>query len=127
MLAGNYNMTCQQGSTFRRSIEIEQPDLEADPTGNTFIPFDLSGYSARMQVRRTIDSANFLLELSTQNGALTINPSGTAPNQIYIDVSASVTASVNTSGVYDIEIANPDGTITRVLQGVFNLSPEVTR
>jgi hypothetical protein len=80
-----------------------------------------------MQVRRTIDSANFLLELSTQNGALTINPSGTAPNQIYIDVSASVTASVNTSGVYDIEIANPDGTITRVLQGVFNLSPEVTR
>jgi len=127
VLAGNYNMTCQQGSTFRRSIEIEQPDLEADPTGNTFIPFDLSGYSARMQVRRTIDSANFLLELSTQNGALTINPSGTAPNQIYIDVSASVTASVNTSGVYDIEIANPDGTITRVLQGVFNLSPEVTR
>ncbi len=127
MLAGNYNMTCQQGSTFRRSIEIEQPDLAADPTGNTFIPFDLSGYSARMQVRRTIDSANFLLELSTQNGALTINPSGTAPNQIYIDVSASVTASVNTSGVYDIEIVNPDGTITRVLQGVFNLSPEVTR
>jgi hypothetical protein len=127
VLAGNYNMTCQQGSTFRRSIEIEQPDLAADPTGNTFIPFDLSGYSARMQVRRTIDSANFLLELSTQNGALTINPSGTAPNQIYIDVSASVTASVNTSGVYDIEIVNPDGTITRVLQGVFNLSPEVTR
>lgn len=127
MLAGNYNMTCQQGSTFRRSIEIEQPDLAADPTGNTFIPFDLSGYSARMQVRRTIDSANFLLELSTQNGALTINPSGTAPNQIYINVSASVTASVNTSGVYDIEIINPDGTITRVLQGVFNLSPEVTR
>ena len=127
MLAGNYNMTCQQGSTFRRSIEIEQPDLAADPTGNTFIPFDLSGYSARMQVRRTIDSANFLLELSTQNGALTINPSGTAPNQIYINVSASVTASVNTSGVYDIEIVNPDGTITRVLQGVFNLSPEVTR
>jgi len=127
VLAGNYNMTCQQGSTFRRSIEIEQPDLAADPTGNTFIPFDLSGYSARMQVRRTIDSANFLLELSTQNGALTINPSGTAPNQIYINVSASVTASVNTSGVYDIEIINPDGTITRVLQGVFNLSPEVTR
>lgn len=127
MLAGNYNMTCQQGSTFRRSIEIEQPDLAADPTGNTFIPFDLSGYSARMQVRRTIDSANFLLELTTQNGALTIDPSGTAPNQIYIDVSASVTASVNTSGVYDLEIVNPDGTITRVLQGVFNLSPEVTR
>lgn len=126
MLAGNYNMTCQQGSTFRRTIEIEQPDLATDPTGNTFVPFNLSGYSAKMQVRRTIDSSSFLLELSTMNGALTINP-GNALNQIYIDVSASVTASVNTSGVYDIEIINPDGTVTRVLQGIFNLSPEVTR
>jgi hypothetical protein len=126
MLAGNYNMTCQQGSTFIRLIEIEQPDLEADPTGNIFEPFDLTGYGARMQVRRTIDSANFMLELSTENGALTINPS-TANNQIYIDVSASVTASVDNSGVYDIEIISPGGVVSRVLQGLFNLSPEVTR
>ena len=127
MLAGNYNMTCQQGSTFRRTIEIEQPNLVVDPTGQTFEPFDLSGYSARMQVRRTIDSASFILELTTQNGALTINPTEDAVNQIYIDVSASVTASVDAGGVYDIEIINPDGTVSRVLQGIFNLSPEVTR
>lgn len=127
MLAGNYNMTCQQGSTFRRTIEIEQPNLAEDPTGQTFEPFDLSGYSARMQVRRTIDSASFILELTTQNGALTINPTEDAVNQIYIDVSASVTASVDAGGVYDIEIINPDGTVSRVLQGIFNLSPEVTR
>lgn len=127
MLAGNYNMTCQQGSTFRRTIEIEQPNLAEDPTGQTFEPFDLSGYSARMQVRRTIDSASFILELTTQNGALTINPTVDAVNQIYIDVSASVTASVDAGGVYDIEIINPDGTVSRVLQGIFNLSPEVTR
>jgi hypothetical protein len=127
VLAGNYNMTCQQGSTFRRTIEIEQPNLAEDPTGQTFEPFDLSGYSARMQVRRTIDSASFILELTTQNGALTINPTEDAVNQIYIDVSASVTASVDAGGVYDIEIINPDGTVSRVLQGIFNLSPEVTR
>jgi hypothetical protein len=120
-------MTCQQGSTFRRTIEIEQPNLAEDPTGQTFEPFDLSGYSARMQVRRTIDSASFILELTTQNGALTINPTVDAVNQIYIDVSASVTASVDAGGVYDIEIINPDGTVSRVLQGIFNLSPEVTR
>lgn len=120
-------MTCQQGSTFTRLIEIEQPDLTADPTGNTFEPFDLTGYTARMQVRRTIDSANFLLNLSTENGSLTINPIEGQTNAIYIDVSASVTASVSTSGVYDLEIISSTGTVTRVLQGVFNLSPEVTR
>lgn len=127
MLAGNYNMTCQQGSTFTRLIELEQPDLTADPTGNTFEQFDLTGYTARMQVRRTIDSANFLLSLTTENGALTINPSEGATNHIYIDVSASVTASVSTSGVYDMEIISATGVVSRILQGVFNLSPEVTR
>jgi hypothetical protein len=79
-----------------------------------------------MQVRRTIDTTNFLLELTTENGALTINPS-TAINEIYIDVSASVTASVSTSGVYDIEIIDVSGVVSRVLEGEFNLSPEVTR
>ena len=127
MRAGNYNITCEQGSTFRRMLEIEQPNLTLDPTGQTFEPFSLSGYTARMQVRRTIDSNNFLLELTTENGNLTINPSGEAENQIYIDVSASVTASVNSSGFYDIEIISTDGTVSRVLQGTFNLSPEVTR
>ena len=127
MLAGNYNMTCQQGSTFIRSIELEQPDLFEDPTGNTFEPFDLTGYAAKMQVRRTIDSSSVLLELSTSNGALTINPSGALTNEIYINVSASVTASVSTSGVYDLEIISPSGIVTRILQGEFFLSPEVTR
>lgn len=103
------------------------PDLETDPTGETFIPFDLSGYEARMQVRRTIDSANFLLELTTDNGGLMINPAEEDVNIIHIFVPADVTASVSTSGVYDIEIISSSNIVTRILQGVFNLSPEVTR
>ena len=126
MRAGNYNITCEQGSTFRRLLEIEQPDLVADPTGQTFGPFDLSGYTARMQVRRTIESTAFLLELTTENGALTINPADEI-NQIFIDVAASVTASITQSGFYDLEIINGDGVVSRVLQGAFTLSPEVTR
>lgn len=127
MLAGNYNMTCQQGSTFTRLIEIEQPDIEADPTGNTYEPFVLTGYSARMQVRRTIDSDTFLLSLTTQNGALIINPVAGDVNKISINVSAASTASVTTSGVYDLEIISTDSIVSRVLQGSFTLSPEVTR
>lgn len=127
MLAGNYNMTCQQGSTFTRVLQIEQPDLTEDPTGQTYEAFDLTGYTARMQVRRTIDSTAFLLSLTTENGTLSINPVEGETNTIYIDVSASVTASVNTSGVYDLEIISPTGTVSRILQGIFNLSPEVTR
>ena len=127
MLAGNYNITCQQGSTFTRTLEIEQPDLVTDPTGNTFVPFDLSGYTARMQVRRTIDSSNFVLELTTSNGGLTINPVSGDVNKLTIFAPANVTASVSTSGVYDIELISAENTVSRILQGIFNLSPEVTR
>lgn len=126
MRAGKYNMVCEQGATFRRSLYIEQPDLVEDPTGQTFEAYNLAGYTARMQVRRTIDSDAFLLELTTENGALTINPSE-AINEIFIDVSASVTASVSTSGVYDIEIVDAEGVVSRVLEGEFRLNPEVTR
>jgi hypothetical protein len=127
MLAGNYNMTCQQGSTFTRTLEIEQPDLAEDPTGNTFVPFNLAGYTARMQVRRTIDSPSFLLELTTANGGLTINPIAGDTNKILIFAPANVTASVSTSGVYDLEIISSGNIVSRILQGIFNLSPEVTR
>lgn len=127
MLAGKYNITCQQGSTLSRTLEIEQPDLETDPTGNTYEPYDLTGHSARMQVRRTIDSSAFLLELTTDNGGLTINPNPGIFNQILLHASASVTASVANSGVYDLEIVSPAGIVDRILEGEFILSPEVTR
>lgn len=126
MRAGSHNFVCEQGSTFKRTIEIEQPDLIADPTGETFVPYDLTGFTARMQVRRTIDSSAFLLSLTTENGTLEINP-GASTNVIAINVSASVTASLNTSGLYDLEIQNEQGEVSRVLQGNFTVIPEVTR
>jgi hypothetical protein len=126
MRAGTYNFTCEQGSTFTRLIELEEPDLVSDPTGNTYAPIDINNYSARMQVRRTIDSTTFLVYLTTENGGLNINPAD-ADNQIVISMSDEVTASISTSGVYDLEIESPEGVVSRILQGTFTLSPEVTR
>jgi len=126
MRAGTYNFTCEQGSTFTRLIELEEPDLVADPTGNTFVPIDINGYSARMQVRRTIESTSYLVYLTTENGGLIINPTD-ADNQIVISMADEVTASISVSGVYDLEIESPEGVVSRILQGVFTLSPEVTR
>jgi len=126
MRAGTHNFFCEQGSTFSRSIYIEQPDLISDPTGATFEPYNIVGYTARMQVRRTIDASAFLLNLTTENGALTVAESADQ-NDINIDLSASITASVATSGVYDIEIVSPAGVVSRVLQGNFTVSQEVTR
>jgi hypothetical protein len=129
MIAGVYNITCQQGSTFSRLLEIEQPDLVTDPTGQTYIPYDLSGYSARMQVRRTIESATTLVTLDTENGGLQINPTEEEDktHHIRIYMADEVTASISSSGVYDLEIVNDSGEVSRIIQGAFTLSPEVTR
>jgi hypothetical protein len=126
MIAGIYNLTCEQGTTFSRLIEIEQPDLANDPSGQTYIEYNLSGYRARMQVRRTVDNAAYLVSLTSENGGLRVIP-GIYENQLQMFMSASVTASITQSGVYDLEIVDAEGNVSRVLQGTFTLIPEVTR
>ena len=45
MIAGIYNMTCEQGTDFLRSLVLEYPDAN-DPTGSTYLNFNLTGYTA---------------------------------------------------------------------------------
>jgi len=126
MLAGVYNITIEQGSTFGRLISLEQPDLAADPTGATFEEYDLSGHTARMQIRRTVESTSTMLSLTTANGGIVINP-GTPDNEIEIIISAANTATLTTDGVYDLEIINSAGAVSKVIRGTITLIPEVTR
>jgi hypothetical protein len=130
MIAGIYNITCEQGSTFLRIFEIEQPNLIADPTGNTFEDYDLSGHSARMQIRRTIDSDTTIVNMNSSSasapGRIEVNP-GSANNQIQVFMSDAVTASITTSGVYDLEVIAANGFVSKVIRGAFTLIPEVTK
>ena len=112
MRAGNHNFYLEQGTNFIRNIYIEAP-IASPPTDDLYEPYNLIGFQARMQVRRTIDTSTFFLELTTENGA--------------ISVSASVSASISSDGVYDLEIVAPNGEVSRVLQGNFYVSKGVTR
>ena len=124
MLAGKYNMVCEQGSTFVRHVDIRVPS-EADPDNEELMTnYNLAGHTARMQVRRTVDTATPMLTLTTENGGLAINVN-TA--RITVTATATQTAALTTNGVYDIEIINSSGIVSRVLQGEFLLSREVTR
>lgn len=127
MIAGVYNITCEQGSSFLRILELEQPDLITDPTGQTYGDFDLTNYTARMQVRRTVESASAIVTLTTENLGLEINPTGDTTNLIRMTMSDSVTASITSSGVYDLEIVDGEGFVSKVIKGAFTLVPEVTR
>lgn len=121
MISGNYNILCEQGTTFTRVIAIEQPTAE-DP--EVYEPYSLVNHTARMQVRRTIESTTTLISLTTENGRISIDDVG---GVITLSISAEDTAELTSSGVYDLEIIDGDGNVSRVIQGTFTLSMEVTR
>lgn len=124
MISGIYNLYCEQGTTFSRLIEIEYPD-PVDPT--IFFPFDLTGFSASLQVRRTVESSTSLISLnSTNGGGIEIQPND-VENALRIYMTATQTSSITSDGVYDLEIQDPNGSVSRVLRGTFTLSPQVTR
>ena len=116
MPAGIYDILAEQGATLRRVLTWRDANKD---------PIDLTGYSARMQVRKTLDTDSVLLSLSTANGSITL---GGSTGTVTIEVSP-LKMSQLAAGIfwYDIELVSPTGVVTRLLQGRFNVSREVTR
>jgi hypothetical protein len=123
MIAGIYNLFIEQGATFTRLIEIEYPDPD-DVT--VMLPYDLSGFSASMQIRRTIDSSTAQILLTSDNGRIEIQPNG-SENSMRLYLTPEETSTLTSDGVYDIEIEDGSGDIQRILRGSVTLSLEVTR
>ena len=114
MSAGAYDITCEQGATFSRTLTVK------DSSGAVR---DLSTYTARMQVRRTQSSSSTLIELTTENGRISLNSSG----QVALSISATDTASLSDRGIYDLELISSGGDVERLVEGNFTLALEVTR
>jgi hypothetical protein len=115
-MAGVYDIHCEQGATFHRRLTWRDADGD---------PINLTGYTARMQVRRRSGDQGVVLELTTENDRITL---GDAAGTIDLDVDADVMAAVEANlHRYDLELESPGGQVTRLLQGSFNVDPEVTR
>lgn len=96
------------------------------PTGGEIIyqsPVDLTGATARMQIRDKL-GGTLLLELSTVNGGLAITGPGTIERTLSATDSAGITW---LGGVYDLEVTYADGTVHRYFEGPVTVSLEVTR
>lgn len=124
MIAGVYNITCQQGSTFDMLVTLRYPDPDSIVTDPTYLNWDLTGYRARMQVRKYLESATPMITLTTENERILL---GGEEGTIQLIIRSEDTATIEFSGVYDLEIISPSNEVDRVLQGNFNLSYEVTR
>ena len=109
-------LTIYQGATFRKRLMWRAPSKA---------PIDLTGCTARMQVRPEVESSTVLLELTTANGGITLGGvAGTI--ELFVSDDAS-TLFTWTAGVWDLEIEFPGGDVRRLAQGSISVSPEVTR
>ena len=114
IIPGVLDITVIQGATFN-------PIFTYSING---LPVNLTGYTARMQIRPSVDSDTILATLTTENGGILITP---LAGQIQLLMSATQTSALSfVVGVYDLEIIT-GVSVDRLLQGQVILSKEVTR
>lgn len=121
--AGHRPITIQVGSVF-------------DPTwtwydklpANGGVPIDLTGWTARAQIRAAHSSATPIATMSTQDGGIVLGgPAGTVA--FFLPATVTATYSAPAVGVWDVELTPPAGPqyAFRWVQGTVTFTPEVTR
>jgi len=123
MEAARYDFTINLGSDFLQEYQILLPD------GVT--PLPLTGYSFESKLRL---SASDPTVLATFTMAVPAPLLGKFTQALTNSVTAAIPVAPSESAVrtiteaaYDIEMTDPGGTKTRIVQGIAFLSPEVTR
>jgi len=116
-MANTYTLTVNQGETL---------SLVATWKDSTGTPVNLNGYTAAATLRETYSSSGTVLYLATTNSGIALG--GTA-GTITLTAAATATRALTApqSGVYDLELTSGGGVVTRLLEGQFNVTPEVTR
>ena len=112
-MANILNQNIDQGSTYSTPITVYQDD------GTTIQ--NLTGYTASSQLRKNYTSTAYTTILATIQTPAT-------NGIIVISLTAVQTAALKSGRyVYDLQIAAADTTVTRVIEGVITIRPEVTR
>jgi len=107
-----------KGSTFRETLTWKSGEAGSE------VPVDLTGYDAKLQVRKNVESTTTLVELSVANSGITLNDQGEIA--FYISATDS-TAFDFSSAVYELEIYYPNGDTLRLLRGRFICFSETVR
>lgn len=115
MNPGRFNIRLYQGDTWAIAPKWK--------IGSTYV--DVTGYSAKMQVRQAVTSSTVITELSTANGRITVVPSR---GQFAITLPAADTAVLPAGNyIYDLEATSATGAETTLLQGGFTVVAQVTQ
>ena len=111
MAAGYVNLYIEQGTTYSTTITIDGAD---------YVAANLSGYTANSQIRKSYYQANatasFVTTVDAANGILTLS------------MDAASTLAIRPGRyVYDTILRDSSNNVSRILEGIAEISPGVTR
>jgi hypothetical protein len=88
-------------------------------------PVPLTGFTAKMQIRETVDSSTVIAELTHLNGGITIDA---ANYTVTVTLTSTQTSAFTfPTAVYSLELTDANGDVTTFIQGNLTLIQEVTR
>lgn len=104
------NLIIDQGATYATKLNITDTDGSA---------IDLTGYTAAAQIRKHYTSSNstpFSVSVTAATGA------------VVLSLTANATANLVAGRyVYDVELTDGAGRISRIIEGTVTITPNVTR
>jgi hypothetical protein len=110
-LADFVEIQLESGATFSTEITVSNSDGTAK---------NLDGYTARSQMRKSY--------YATTSTTFDVNISDSASGTITMGLTAANTANIKAGRyVYDVEIEDGQGSVTRIFEGIVTVSPNVTR
>jgi len=105
-------LTIDQGTTFESSLDLVADDGTA---------INVAGYVFSGEIRKSYYSSN-----STANLIITI--SNAANGNVLITLDAANTANITPGRyLYDVKMIDTANTVTRIVEGIITVTPQVTR
>lgn len=106
------NLAIDQGTTYSVTVQV------TDTTGTAR---DLSGYTARSQMRRSY--------YTTSNTAFTVDILNPGEGEITLSLTSSQTSGLKIGRyVYDLElVSNTTSAVERIIEGIVTVYPEATK
>jgi len=126
------DLNVDQGTTITDVFQLNvltHQTLPFNASTNPYIPFDLTGCTFNMMVRPDYDSP---VKLTASSGNGKIVCAAPTTGIFSLNLSPADTTGIRFTGdsasyVYDIEVTDQSGNVSRPVQGAFNISREVTR
>lgn len=105
-------LTVDQGATYESTLDLTNDDGSA---------INVAGYTFSGQIRKSYYSVN-----PTAN--LTITVSSAANGNLVISLNSATTTNIKAGRyLYDVKMTSPSSTVTRIVEGIITITPQVTK